>query len=240
MQAELLLDQANRSRAAEGVGLLQWDQALAAAALQHCRRMAAEGGISHRYQGEPDVSERAGLAGAHFSLIEENVAVSSRADLIHQGWMDSPHHRANLLNPSVDRVGVAVVARAGYYYAVADYARDVPAMTQAQAEREVAQLVRAGGVAVLPDATAARAACAMDRGMPRTVSGPQPLFIMRWQDSDLTRLPHALQERLASGDYRRAAVGSCAPLGDRGTFTVYRMAVLLYAASGGNEIGPSY
>lgn len=235
-----MFEQANRSRASEGVEPLSWDRALAEAALQHCRRMAAEGDVSHRYQGEPDVSERAGQAGARFSLIEENVAVSSRADLIHQGWMDSPHHRANLLNPSVDRVGVAVVASRGYFYAVADYARDVPAMTQDEAEREVAQLVRANGVAVLPDPTAARAACATDRGMPRAASGPLPLFVMRWQGSDLTSLPHALQERLASGDYRRAAVGSCAPQGDRATFTVYRMAVLLYAAPSPNEIKPFY
>jgi uncharacterized protein YkwD len=48
---------------------------LAAAARRHCLRMAAEGPISHRYEGEPDLSERAAQAGAHFSLIEENVAV---------------------------------------------------------------------------------------------------------------------------------------------------------------------
>ena len=32
-----------------------------------------------------------------------------------------PGHRTNLLNPEVDRVGVAVVATRGVLYAVADY-----------------------------------------------------------------------------------------------------------------------
>jgi hypothetical protein len=51
---------------------------------------------------------------------------------------------------------------------------------------------------------------------------------MRWQDADLTRLPQALADRLASGQYRQAAVGSCPAQGVEGQFTAYRVAVLLY------------
>src|ERR1700721_2550180 len=76
-QAEQLFVLGNQARAAQGLRPLQWDPALAAAALNHCARMAAEGPISHQYAGEPDLSQRAGRAGAHFSLIEENVAVGA-------------------------------------------------------------------------------------------------------------------------------------------------------------------
>jgi uncharacterized protein YkwD len=69
---------ANEARAQAGVGRLDWDPALAAAALAHCLRMAAEGPISHQYSGEADLSARAAQAGAHFSVIEENVAVGRR------------------------------------------------------------------------------------------------------------------------------------------------------------------
>ena len=110
----------------QGAGPLQWDPALAEAARQHCLRMAAEGPISHRYGGEPDLTERAGQAGAHFSLIEENVAIGPSPAAIHDEWMHSPGHRTNLLNPQVDRVGMAVVASRGVLYAVADYAKAVP------------------------------------------------------------------------------------------------------------------
>jgi hypothetical protein len=51
---------------------------------------------------------------------------------------------------------------------------------------------------------------------------------MRWQDSELARLPQALAERLASGQYGRASIGSCPAQGLEGTFTAYRVAVLLY------------
>src|SRR5271157_6069199 len=56
----------NQARAQAGLASLAWDRALAAAALQHCRMMAAAGPVSHQYRGEPDLSSRAALAGAHF------------------------------------------------------------------------------------------------------------------------------------------------------------------------------
>lgn len=224
----LIVVLANQARAAQGAGPLKWDSALAEAARRHCLRMAAEGPIAHQYDGEPDVGERAGQAGAHFSLIEENVAFASTPEAIHEGWMNSPHHRDNLLNQAVDRVGVAVVASRGEVYAVADYARSVPVLTQVQVEAGISGLMRARGIAVLRDASVARAACAMDRGLPRSSSSPQPRFIMRWQDADMTRLPRELADHIASGQYRQAAVGSCPTQGQESSFTAYRVAVFLY------------
>jgi hypothetical protein len=218
---------ANQARAQAGVGALHWDAALAAAAMQHCQRMVAEGPIAHRYGGEADISGRAAQAGAHFSVIEENVAIGPTAEAIHNEWMQSPGHRANLLSRDVDHVGIAVVYARGVLYAVADYSQAVQQLTGPQVEARVAALVHAGGVTILADHTAARTACATDEGWPRS-AGPAPGFIMRWQDSDLSRLPQALVEKLASGQYRQAAVGSCPAQDVEGSFTAYRIAVLLY------------
>ena len=217
---------ANQARAQAGVGRLDWDPALADAALQHCLRMAAEGQISHQYNGEPDLSTRTAQAGAHYSVIEENVAMGPSADSIHEQWMHSPGHRANLLSPDVDRVGIAVVAAHGSLYAVADYSRVVEQLSATQVEARVAALMRVSGVAILRDPSVARAACTTDEGMPR--SEPMARFVMRWQDADLTQLPQALMDRLASGKYRQAAVGSCPAQVAGGSFTAYRLAVLLY------------
>ncbi len=227
-QAEQLLALANQARAAAGAGQLKWDGALAAAARQHCLLMAAEGPIAHRYGGEPGLAERTGQAGARFSLIEENVAVGPTAAEIHDEWMHSPGHRANLLNPAVDRVGVAVVASRGELYAVADYSTSVAALTQAQVEARVAKLVRVSGVSILGDNATARTACTTNRGLSAVHGGPQPRFVMRWQDADLSQLPQALADRLASGKYRQASIGSCPAQGLEGQFTAYRLAVLLY------------
>jgi uncharacterized protein YkwD len=227
-QAEEIRALANEARAQAGAGRLEWDQALAAAALQHCLRMAAEGPISHQYRGEPDLSARAAQAGAHFSVIEENVAIGPSADRIHEEWMQSPGHRANLLSPDVDRVGIAVVAARGVLYAVADYSRAVEQLSATQVEARVAALIRVSGVAILRDPSLARAACATDEGMPRAEGGEMPRFVMRWQDGDLSRLPQALADRLASGNYSQAAVGSCPAQVAQGAFSAYRVAVMLY------------
>jgi hypothetical protein len=189
--------------------------------------MAAEGSIGHRYDGEPDLTERAGMAGAHFSLIEENVAVGSYVDTIHEGWMHSTGHRENLLNPEVDRVGIAVVASQGMLFAVADFARGVAVLMPEQVEAAVAGLIRPKGVLVHRDAKDARQACVMDEGVPASAD-PRPRFILRWQSADLAHLPQQLIDRLGSRQYRGASVGACPAEGVRGRFTSYRVAVLLY------------
>ncbi|MGO9317435.1 MAG: CAP domain-containing protein [Terracidiphilus sp.] len=221
-----LVQLANQARAEAGAGPLKWDQALALAARQHCLRMAADHSISHQYAGEPDVKARAAQAGAHFSLIEENVAFAQSPAAIHEAWMHSPEHRANLLNPQVDHVGVAVVAGRNGLYAVADYERVVPVLSQSQIEAQVAGLLH--GIAILPDATQAHAACATEGAMPRPASGPRPHFAMFWEDAQLTKLPKSLVDALASGKYHQASVGSCSTQGEEGSFTAYRIAVLLY------------
>jgi hypothetical protein len=225
-EAAQLLALANQARAAAGAGPLKWDNSLAVAARKHCLRMAAEGPIAHRYPGELDVSERASQAGAHFSIIEENVAIGPTPPEIHEEWMHSAGHRTNLLNPQVDRVGIAVVASRGVLYATADYARGVQDLGPSEVEARVAALIRPSGLEISADPNVARTACSMDSGVP--AGSARPGFIMRWQDSELSQLPRVLSEHLASGRYKQAAIGSCSPAGADNTFTAYRIAVLLY------------
>jgi hypothetical protein len=188
--------------------------------------MVQEGPISHRYAGEADLGDRAARAGAYFSVIEENVAIGPSAAGVHNEWMNSPGHRENLLSPEVDRVGIALIASRGVLYAVADYSRAVESLSANEVETRVAALIRPSGVAILHDPAAAREACTMDTGIPR--SGPRPGFIMRWQGADLDTLPQALVRKLQSGQYHQAAVGSCPAQNVEGAFTAYRLAVVLY------------
>jgi hypothetical protein len=228
-EAHQLAALANQSRAQSGLPPVKWDSALAEAALKHTNRMVSEGGaIQHHYPGELELSERAGLAGAHFDLIEENIAVGPTPPEIHDAWMHSPGHRANMLNPQVTRIGIAVVAAHGVLYATEDFSRGVEALSSAQVEEHVAELIARSGVKIMPDHSLARAACTANSGLPRFTGVAEPSFVMRWQDSDLSRLPRNLTDQLATRQYRQAAVGSCQPNGDAGTFTAYRVAVLLY------------
>jgi hypothetical protein len=227
-EAEQLFALANQARRAAGVAPLQWDQSLAAAAFYHCKWMVQAGQISHRYSGEPDLKERAADRGARFGTIEENVAMGTTAPVIHDAWMKSPGHRANLLSPVVDRVGIAVIASRGMLYAVQDFAHDVPSLTPEQVEARVADLVRVSGIAIEDDPTTARAACATDSGFPRNAAGVEPRFVERWVNADLNKLPQTLVEHLGTGKYHSAAIGSCPATVSGGSFTAYRVAVLLY------------
>jgi uncharacterized protein YkwD len=225
--AKQLFDMGNQARAAQGLPALEWDPALAAAALKHCARMAAEGPISHQYAGELDLSRRAGQAGARFSLIEENVAVGPTPASIHQSWMNSPGHRDNLLNPQVNHAGVAVVPGGNLLYAVVDFGRAVSVLTADQVEATVITLLQARGIAAHGQSAVARQACAQESGMPATLGDRRPEFIMRWQASSLDRLPDALLARIASGRYHEAVVGNCLAESADKTFSAYRVAVLL-------------
>ena len=216
---------ANQSRAQNNLGTLQWDDALAKAALGHCLRMAVEGPIEHRYPGEQDLTSRTGAAGAHFSVIEENVAVGSHIATIHQGWLDSPEHRANLLNAEIDRIGIAVVGNQGVLFAVADYARAVPVLTQSQVEAAFAALLRAKKITVMRDSTDARTYC---NSSGKYSGNESPSFVVLWQNPDVTQLPQRMVEAVDTGRYRRAEVGSCPAQNVNGPFTVYRVAVLLF------------
>jgi uncharacterized protein YkwD len=227
-EAGQIVQLVNHARAEAGAGALQWDTALAEAARQHCLRMATEESIEDQFDGEPTLTERASHAGAHFSLIAESAAVGSTPADIYGEWMNSPEDRSNLLNPQMDRIGVAVIASDGDHYVVAEFERAVPVLTQAQVEATIGGLLRRSGITVLHDAAAARAVCATDRPLSRDEAGRHPGFVSRWQESDLTRLPDALMTQIKSPLYSQAEVGSCAPQDVEGAFTTYRVAVLLY------------
>src|ERR1700675_2757510 len=122
--AEQQLFQAiNRERAANGLPPLKWDDSLATAARQHAEAMAAQRSISHGFPGEPSLPSRAARAGARFSWLSENVAAGPNAENISEQWMESPNHRANLLDADMDTIGAGAAERNGIVFAVADFSK---------------------------------------------------------------------------------------------------------------------
>ena len=221
---QYLLAAANADRAAHGVGPVTLDEHLGLAARGHAYEMAKHGGISHQFAGEPDLATRAGDAGAHFSLISENVAEASNSALIHDLWMHSAGHRANLLDPAVNAVGIAVVQDHGQLYAVEDFGKTVASLSLGEQEATVGKKLAGMGLAVANGGGDARQTCTMETGY---AGARQPWFVMRYTSSDIGRLPEELTTRVATGKYHQAAVGACVT-GKQGAFTSYNLAVLLY------------
>jgi uncharacterized protein YkwD len=122
--AELeLLASVNRVRKAQGLPGLKWNDALAAAARKHAEVMAQHGSAEHGYAGEPGLAARATQAGAKFSWLAENVCQGARVEAIEAEFLNSPKHRANILESDMDSIGVGVVERNGQLFAVEDFSK---------------------------------------------------------------------------------------------------------------------
>ncbi len=221
---QYLFAAANEARANQGLSPLHLDPVLTEASAFHAREMANHNAISHQFDGEPELATRGANAGAHFSLISENVGEAPSSVIIHDLWMHSPGHRANLLDPDVDSIGIAIVTRNNQLYAVEDFASTVPILTLNQQERTVAEVIAKSGMLVAKTTDDARQTCIMTNGY---AGSRQPWFIMRYTAATLNALPSQLQSRLSSGKYHQAVVGAC-PATRKSSFTAYNIAVLLY------------
>jgi uncharacterized protein YkwD len=221
---QYLLAAANEARASQGLSPLRLDRVLTEASAAHAREMANHADISHQFNDEPDLAERGASAGAHFSLISENVGEAPSSVIIHDLWMHSSGHRANLLDPNVDSIGIAVIARDNQLYAVEDFASTVPTLTINQQEYTVASVLVKSGMKVAETTDDARQTCTMNTGY---AGSRQPWFIMRYTAASLNEIPTQLKTRLTSGKYHQAVVGAC-PTTRKTPFTAYNIAVLLY------------
>ena len=222
-EGQTLLNAANRDRAAAHLPPLQWDSALAAAAHQHALRMARMNTLSHQFSGEPPMQDRARQAGARFSLIAENVAEGPSVIGLHTQWMNSPPHRANLLDPELNSVGISVVQSGNMLFAVEDFSTAVPSLSLNAQEQKVASQLAAHGLHVANSTANARKTCELDRGW----AGQKPAIVLRYEVSDLTRLPEDIEQKVASGRYHSAAVGAC-DSGGSADFARFRVAILLF------------
>jgi uncharacterized protein YkwD len=221
---QYLLAAANEARANQGLPPVRLDPVLTEASAIHAREMAGHAAISHQFNGEPDLAERGASVGAHFSLISENVGEAPSSVIIHDLWMHSPGHRANLLDPNVDSIGIAIVSRENQLYAVEDFASTVQALTLNQQEHAVADVLAQSGLHVAETTEDARQTCTMSTGY---AGSRQPWFIMRYTAASLNQIPTQLKTRLTSGKYHQAVVGAC-PATRKTPFTAYNIAVLLY------------
>jgi uncharacterized protein YkwD len=118
-----LFNAVNHERRAHGLPSLRSDDALINAARTHARRMAEQGTVSHQLGGEPSLPSRAKAAGARFSWLSENVDEGANAAAIHQSFMKSAQHRANILDSDMDSAGIGVAERKGQMFAVEDFSK---------------------------------------------------------------------------------------------------------------------
>jgi len=87
---------------------LAWNATLGSAAEDHSRSMANNNFFDHKDRDGRTPGDRAELAGYNFQQIGENIAAGQdTVRKVVDGWLASPGHCANLMNPQFNELGAA-------------------------------------------------------------------------------------------------------------------------------------
>ena len=109
-----ILDLHNAVRKKHGLGSLCVDPALTRAARAHSKEMIGKGYFRHESFDGKTVGARLKGFGYDWTASGENIAWGSRSmskpDDRFKGWMESPGHRANILNGAFREVGVGIAS----------------------------------------------------------------------------------------------------------------------------------
>jgi uncharacterized protein YkwD len=217
----VLLKLANQARAQAGASALTLDEGLCQAARAHAEAMFAARQLSHQFDGEPSLPQRLGSA-THTTLDQEgeNVALDMDAENGHKHLMLSPPHRANLLNPAYNVVGLGVVRSGDRVYIVQDFGHALPNYSATEIKDRIAATVtQARHQANQPDLvrrdllTADDAACSMAQADKLGTSPVRQLaqryIVLTYTSVRPETLPESAGRAFSSHNLRSFSVGVC-------------------------------
>lgn len=214
-----LLELLNAERSTRELPEVRWNPSLADLARGHAGDLLRAGELSHLSTGDgATYADRLARAELRVRAAAENLARGRGADHAHAGLMDSPGHRAAILNRDLEEVGIGVArpAAGGALYVVQDFATFMPGFDDRQAAEALAAALeqawaRAGGPHPEEDAdlseklTAAVgemvAADSVDSGL---VRAPAPAWVFAYTATDPATLPAGVRAR--AGKVRRYGV----------------------------------
>jgi len=218
--AQQLFQLTNQEREKNGLPPLAWDDRLAKAAAEHAKLMVDHEELSHQFSGEPSVRDRIAATNLHFDRSGENVAYDDNAEDANRGLMNSPPHRANILSPDYNAIGIAAVTKGDLLYVVEDFARRLPDYTTEKVEQiiagEVAQARarhRDNPLAQLDDPALREQACQMaqqDRLITSGLKTPKPpRYTVSYTATDPSQLPSSAMAPITNPTMRGFSVGAC-------------------------------
>ena len=108
LEAEML-GMVNSERLAQGLQPLQADPEMTEVARAHSRDMFARSYFSHINPEGQEPFDRMRQAKVRYLTAGENLALAQTLASAHQGLMNSPGHRANILRAQYGRVGIGVL-----------------------------------------------------------------------------------------------------------------------------------
>ena len=106
---QAMLDLINRERTSNGLQPLVMDPELVLVARAHADDMFKRGYFAHDTPEGVDPFQRMDAANIQYRLAGENLALAPTLDIAHNGLMNSPGHRANILKDGFGKVGIGVL-----------------------------------------------------------------------------------------------------------------------------------
>jgi len=104
-----MLQLLNDERTKRGLNPLKADPEMQVVARSHSKDMFARGYFSHYTPEKKDPFDRMKAQHVIFVTAGENLALARTVLMAHEGLMNSPGHRANILQPSFGRVGIGIM-----------------------------------------------------------------------------------------------------------------------------------
>src|SRR5579859_3598260 len=209
-----ILEELNHERVKNGLKPLEWNEQAAAAARAHTRLLVENASLSHQFSGEPSLPERLGATGARFTVAAENVARTEWIEDVHPALMGSSGHRANMLSPRYNAVGIGVIEDKGRIFVTQDFIFLVPEYSEAlfaSAFADSFNLARKGRQAdIHQDALLHELACATDGDASKLagqVSGARSVVV--FTSSDPHSLPEQMLSRAANPNFHHMNFGVC-------------------------------
>ena len=114
----------NAERRKHGLKLLQADNEMLRVARAHSQDMFVNGYFAHDNLQGQDPFDRMRAANVRFAAAGENLALAQTVEIAHVNLMNSPGHRANILNPSFGRVGIGILDGGFYGLMISQEFRD--------------------------------------------------------------------------------------------------------------------
>lgn len=104
----------NQERTSRGLPALSINPIARVAARSYSTRMLADGLFAHIDSDGKSPFDRLRAVGAQFNAAGENLALAPTLESAHQGLMNSPAHRANILSKDFKRIGIGIIDAGPY------------------------------------------------------------------------------------------------------------------------------
>jgi hypothetical protein len=210
----------NQSRAEQGLRPLAIDPRLIRAARQHTALMVAHKELLHQYPDEETLTIRVSGENLRSDRQGENIALNGDAISAHLSLMRSPGHRANILNPEFNALGIGIVQVGNDIYVTEDFAHRLPDYSEHEADavlqHALEKYTASRGVpppARKPQPRLHDLACKMalndhlDGDLPSTLPGVHA--VVEWTATELEILPSNAKGLLAQPSHGGYSLGVC-------------------------------